>query len=258
MTTILRSDEGAVAVLTVSGPTNLNALDLTALAELETRLADVERDPSIRVVVLTGEGTKAFVAGADIKAMAPMGATAGRAFATAGQRVMLRMQRLPKPVIGAVNGFALGGGLELALACDFVWASENAKLGFPEVTIGVMPGFGGTQLATRLAGPGLARELIFTGRVLGAAEALSWRLVNRVLPQAELLPAVKELAAKIAANAPLGVAGAKECISAALDVALEDGCRLEATLFGAMFATEDQKAGMAAFLAKGKAAFVGR
>lgn len=258
MSEILRSDEGAVASLTVSGPANLNALDVATLARLDARLVEVERDPAIRVVVLTGEGQKAFVAGADIKAMAAMGATEARAFAAAGQAVMLRMQRLTKPVIGAVNGFALGGGMELALACDFVWASENAKLGFPEVTLGIMPGFGGTLFATRLCGPGRARELIFSGRILTAAEALEWRLVNRVVPQPELLPAVKELAAKIAANAPLGVAGAKQAISAASEVPLDDGCRLEAALFGSLFATADQKAGTAAFLQKSRATFEGR
>lgn len=258
MSTILRSDQGAVAVLTVSGPKNLNALDLPTLAELEGRLGEVERDAAIRAVVLTGEGQKAFVAGADIKAMAPMSATEGRAFATMGQRVMLTMQRLSKPVIGAVNGFALGGGLELALACDFIWASENAKLGFPEVTLGIMPGFGGTLNATRLCGPGRARELIFSGRILTAAEALEWRLVNRVLPQAELLPAVTELATKIASNAPLGVAGAKEAIATGVNGSLEDGLRLEAALFGSLFGTEDQRAGMAAFLEKQKVPFTGR
>jgi enoyl-CoA hydratase len=257
MSEILRSDEGAIATLTVSGPSNLNALDAATLARLDARLVELERDPAIRAVILTGDGPKAFVAGADIKEMAPMGATEGRAFAAAGQQVMLRMQRLSKPVIGAVNGFALGGGMELALACDFVWASENAKLGFPEVTLGIMPGFGGTLLATRLCGPGRARELILSGRILTAAEALEWRLVNRVLPQAELLPAVKELAGRIAANAPLGVAGAKQAISAATDVSLEDGCRLEASLFGSLFATSDQKAGMAAFIEKRKASFSG-
>ncbi|HSM92652.1 MAG TPA: enoyl-CoA hydratase-related protein [Anaeromyxobacteraceae bacterium] len=257
MSAILRSDDGAIALLTVSGPTNLNALDLPTLAELDARLAEVEGDAAIRSVILTGDGSKAFVAGADIKAMAPMGATEGRAFAAAGQRVMLRIQRLGKPVIAAVNGFALGGGMELALACDFIWASENARLGFPEVTLGIMPGFGGTQLATRLCGPGRARELIYAGRVLTAAEALEWRLVNRVLPQAELLPAVKELAGRIAANAPLGVAGAKQAIAAAFDGSLDDGCRLEAALFGSLFATADQKAGMAAFVEKRKPAFSG-
>jgi enoyl-CoA hydratase len=258
MSTILRHDAGAVAVLTVSGPTNLNALDLATLAALDARLVEVEADPAIRVVVLTGDGQKAFVAGADIKAMALMSATDARGFAAAGQRVMVRMQRLSKPVIGAVNGFALGGGLELALACDFAWASENAKVGFPEVTLGIMPGFGGTVQATRAAGPARARELIFSGRTLSAAEALEWRLVSRVLPQAELLPAVLELAAKIAANAPLAVAAAKETIASSLDAALEDGLRLEAAHFGRLFATEDQRAGMAAFTSKARAQFAGR
>ncbi|HSM93474.1 MAG TPA: enoyl-CoA hydratase-related protein [Anaeromyxobacteraceae bacterium] len=258
MSTILRADEAAVATLTVSRPANLNALDAATLADLDARLAELERDPAIRAVILTGDGPRAFVAGADIEAMAPMGATEARAFATAGHRVMLRLQRLPKPVIAAVNGFALGGGLELALACDLAWASESAKLGFPEVTLGVIPGFGGTQLAARVAGPARARELVYSGRLLTAAEALEWGLVNRVLPTAELLPAVKELAARIAANAPLAVAAAKEAISAALDVVLEDGLRLEAAHFGALFATADQKAGMEAFLAKAKPSFEGR
>jgi enoyl-CoA hydratase len=258
MGNVLREDREAVAVLTISRPAQLNALDAATLGDLDARLAELERDGSIRAVVVTGAGEKAFVAGADIKAMAAMSATEARAFAAAGQRVMLRLARLPKPAIAAVNGFALGGGLELALACDFAWASEGAKLGFPEVTLGVMPGFGGTQNATRRMGPARARELVLSGRLLSAAEALEWGLVNAVRPQAGLLPAVLEVAKRIAANAPLGVAAAKEALGAAMDVALDDGFRLEAALFGTLFATEDQRAGMAAFLEKGKARFTGR
>jgi len=258
MGNVLREDREAVAILTIDRPAQLNALDAATLADLDARLAELERDGSVRAVVVTGAGEKAFVAGADIKAMAAMGPAEARAFAATGQRVMLRLQRLPRPVIAAVNGFALGGGLELALACDFAWASENAKLGFPEVTLGVMPGFGGTQNAARRMGPARARELVLSGRVLTAAEAREWGLVNAVHPQAGLLPAVLEMAKRIAANAPLGVAAAKESIGAALDVALDDGFRFEAALFGTLFASEDQRAGMAAFLEKGKARFTGR
>lgn len=258
MGNVLREDREGIAILTVSRPAQLNALDVATLADLEARVAELERDGAIRAVVVTGAGEKAFVAGADIKAMATMGATEAKAFAATGQRTMLRLQRLPKPVIAAVNGFALGGGLELALACDFAWASDNAKLGFPEVTLGVMPGFGGTQNAARRIGPARARELVFSGRLLTAAEALAWGLVNAVLPQVELLPAVIELAKRIAGNAPLGVAAAKEAIGSGLDAALDDGFRLEAALFGTLFATEDQRAGMAAFLEKARARFQGR
>lgn len=258
MGNVLREDREAIAILTVDRQAQLNALDASTLAELDERLAELERDGSIRAVVLTGAGEKAFVAGADIKAMAAMGPAEARAFAAAGQRVLLRLQRLPKAVIAAVNGFALGGGLELALACDFAWASETAKLGFPEVTLGVMPGFGGTQNAARRMGPARARELVFSGRLLTAAEAREWGLVNAVQPQAALLPAVMEAAKRIAANAPLGVAAAKEAIGATQDVSLDDGFRLESALFGTLFATADQRAGMAAFLEKGKACFTGR
>jgi len=255
---LLSSTTDGVATLTVNRPQSLNALNSEVLAELECALYELELDAAVKVVVLTGAGEKAFVAGADIKEMAGMSAFEGHAFALKGQRVMLSIQNMRKPVIAAVNGFALGGGLELALACDFIYASEKAKVGFPEVTLGIMPGFGGTQNLARLIGPNKANELIFSGKMLDARKACAWGIVNEVYAPEELLPKTIETAAAIARVGSLGVAYAKDAIANGLDMAKEDGIRYEASLFGVLFATEDQREGMGAFVEKRKAEFKGK
>jgi enoyl-CoA hydratase len=247
-----------VALLTINSPRTLNALNSEVLGELECALYELNLGAAVKAVVLTGAGEKAFVAGADIKEMSAMNSMEGHRFGLKGQRVMLLIEKMTKPVIAAVNGYALGGGLELALACDFIYASTRAKVGFPEVTLGIMPGFGGTQNLPRLIGPNRANELIFTGRIIDAAKAAAWGIVNEVFPPEELLAKAKEAAALIAGMGTLGVAYAKDAIANGLNMTKEDGFRYEASLFGVLFATEDQKEGMGAFVEKRKAEFKGR
>ncbi|MGD0584283.1 MAG: enoyl-CoA hydratase-related protein [Oryzomonas sp.] len=249
---------GNVATLTVNRPRSLNALNSEVLGELECALYELNLDDGVKAVVLTGAGEKAFVAGADIREMAEMNAFQGHAFARKGQQVMLLMERMKKPVIAAVNGYALGGGLELALACDFIYASSKARVGFPEVTLGIMPGFGGTQNLARLIGPNRANEMIFTGRMLDADKACAWGIVNEVFPPEDLLAKAQETALAIAQVAPLGVSSAKDAIANGLNMVKEDGFRYEAALFGVLFATEDQREGMGAFVEKRQAAFKGK
>jgi enoyl-CoA hydratase len=212
----------------------------------------------VQAVVITGAGEKAFVAGADIKEMAAMTSYQGHQFALQGQRVMLLIEKMTKPVIAAVNGYALGGGLELALACDIIYASENAKVGFPEVSLGIIPGFGGTQNLSRLIGPNRAKELVFSGRIIPAQKALAWGIVNELCPQGELAERTMALAREIVKNGSLGVGYAKNAIVNGLNMTKEDGFRYESSLFGVLFATEDQKEGMGAFVEKRKARFQGR
>ena len=247
-----------LATLTVNRPQALNALNSEVLTELGCAFYELEYDPAVKVVIVTGAGEKAFVAGADIKEMAAMSSYEGHRFAVKGQHVMMAMEKMKTPVIAAVNGFALGGGLELALGCDFIYASEKAKLGFPEVTLGIMPGFGGTQNLSRLIGPNRANELVFTGRMITAEKALVWGVVNEVFAPEELLAKAKETAAVIAGVGPLGVAYAKDAIANGLNMTKEDGFRYEASLFGVLFATADQKEGMGAFVEKRKTAFTGK
>lgn len=248
----------AVALLTINSPRTLNALNSELLGELECALYELNLDPAVKAVVLTGAGEKAFVAGADIKEMLAMNSHEGHKFGLKGQRVMMLIEKMTKPVIAAVNGFALGGGLELALACDFIYASEKAKLGFPEVTLGIMPGFGGTQNLSRLIGPNRANELIFTGKMITADKALAWGIVNEVCAHDELLAKAQGIAALIAGVGTVGVAYAKDAIANGLNMTKEDGFRYEAALFGVLFATEDQKEGMGAFVEKRKAEFKGK
>jgi enoyl-CoA hydratase len=247
-----------IATLTINRPESLNSLNTGVLDELKHAMCRLETDVDVRVVVLTGAGDKAFAAGADIREMAGMTNMEGHAFAVKGQSVMLAVRRMKKPVIAAVNGYALGGGLELAMACDFIYASEKAKFGLPEVTLGIMPGFGGTWSLVRLVGPNKASELIFSGKIIDANKACEWGIVNEVFPAGDLLPKARETAAAIAAACPLGVGYARDAISSGADMAREDGFRYEASLFGLLFATEDRKEGMAAFLGKRKADFKGK
>jgi enoyl-CoA hydratase len=252
---LLVEDRDGVAVLTVNRPESLNALDAAVLAELEEALRALEADPKTRAIVLTGAGEKAFVAGADIAAMGRMSAREAHAFSRAGQRVMISLQRMRKPVVAAVNGYALGGGLELALACDFVYAAETAKFGAREVALGLIPGFGGTQHLARLVGPNRARELVFTAKVFSAQEAKAWGIVNEVFPAGEVLTGALETARQICACSLAAVAAAKDAIASGLDMAREDGLRFEAALFGALFGGEDPREGISAFLEKRKPTF---
>jgi len=255
---LLIENTDGVAVLTINRPGALNALNSEVLTELGCALYELEYDPSVRVVIITGAGEKAFVAGADIREMAEMNAYEGHQFGRKGQQVMMALEKMKKPVIAAVNGFALGGGLELALGCDFIYASAKAKLGFPEVTLGIMPGFGGPQNLARLIGPNKAKELIFTGRIITADKALAWGVVNEVFPPGELLAKAKETAAAIAGVGTLGVAYAKDAIGNGLNMTKENGFRYEAALFGVLFATADQREGMGAFVEKRKAEFTNK
>lgn len=245
----------AVAVLTLDRPATLNALDRGLLEGLAQTFQEL--DGEVRAVVLTGAG-KAFVAGADIRAMAEMTPAEALAFSRFGQGVFDRIAAHPCPVIAAINGFALGGGCELALACDLRIGSDRAKLGLPEVGLGVVPGFGGTQRLARLVGPGAAKRLLFTGEVLGAEAALALGLLDEVVPAEDLLAHGLDLATRMAGKGPLAVARCKALVDAGLGAGLAEGQQLEAEGFAALFGTEDQREGMAAFLAKRPAAFRGR
>jgi enoyl-CoA hydratase len=244
--------------LTINRPESLNALNSTVLGELASTLKQLDQDETVKVVVITGAGEKAFVAGGDIKEMAEMTPLQAQAFVRKGQRLARIIADMPKPVIAMVNGYALGGGLEMALACDFIYASENARLGLPEVTLGVIPGFGGTQNLPRLIGPNRAREMIFTGKPLTAQQAKEWGIVNAVFPLQELKGKVNEIAQTIARNGSLAIASAKDLVANGMNMSKADGFRYENTLFGMLFSTEDQKEGMQAFIAKRKAEFKGK
>jgi enoyl-CoA hydratase len=250
--------DGPVVTLTLCRPEALNALNSQTLIELGQALSSIgaEVTEGVRAVILTGEG-KAFVAGADISELVGLSRTQAEYFSRRGQAVFAALEALPVPVIAAVNGFALGGGCELALACDFIYAGERAKFGQPEVNLGVIPGFGGTQRLTRLVGRAAASELIYSGRIIGAQEALRLGLVARVVPQDELLDAAMATALEIASKAPLAIAAAKILLMDGADMALERANSMEATAFGAVFATEDQTEGMQAFLEKRKPNFKG-
>jgi enoyl-CoA hydratase len=249
---------GAVATVTIQRPDKLNALNARVVADLTqafTALA-ASADP-VRAAVLTGAG-KAFVAGADIAEMATLSTMEAKRFADAGNALGALLEALPFPVIAAVNGFALGGGCELALACDFIYAAEGAKLGQPEVNLCIIPGFGGTQRLLRRVGAARARELVYTGDMITAEQALVIGLVNAVHPAAELLPRAREAALKIASRAPLAVAAAKRVMLRGEALDLPAACELEAQAFAALFGSEDQRAGMKAFVEKAKASFTGR
>jgi len=257
MPTVLVERKGAVAVLTLNRPDKLNALNEELLTALEQALADLDRDAGVRAAILTGAGEKAFAAGADIAAMRGMSAATAMAFADLGHRVGRRLEIAHFPVIGAVNGFALGGGCELALACDFLYASEKAKLGQPEVNLGVIPGFGGTQRLARRVGIARAREMCMTGDMIGAEEALRIGLVNAVVPPAELLAKAHAAAEKIASKGPLAIAQCKRVLLRGEGVPLSVANELEIQGFSGLFGSADQREGMAAFLEKRAASFKG-
>jgi len=247
--------EGPIAQITIDRPKALNALNFETLQELLHCCGRLEKAREVRAVILTGGGEKAFVAGADISHMRDLDVLAAADFAGLGHQVMAAVENLPQPVIAAVNGFALGGGCELALSCDIRIAAENAKFGQPEVNLGVIPGFGGTQRLPRLVGKGMACELLYTGDIIGAAEALRIGLVNRVVPPDQLLPVCREIAGKIAAKGPLAIRLCKQTVNTGMQMDLVRANSYEAVQFGQCFASEDQKEGMRAFLEKRPAAF---
>jgi enoyl-CoA hydratase len=256
---LLIERHGAVATLTLNRPAVLNALNAALLARLANTLDELAADPALRAVILTGAGERAFAAGADIAELAQLdGAVAGERKARAGQRVTQLLEALPVPVIAAVNGFALGGGCELALACDIRVASENAKFGQPEVNLGIPPGYGGTQRTTRLLGSGAALYLCLTGETIDAAEALRIGLVQRVVPLAGLPAEARRIADLIATKGPLAVTAAKRAIRDGAALPLSEGLALEALHFGALIGTSDFREGTRAFLEKRKPAFEGR
>jgi len=254
---LLLAREGAVALLTINRPQVLNALNVRTLEELGEAIAELGADGDVRAVVITGAGEKAFAAGADITELAAMTPPAAQAHARRGQQVFAAIENLGKPVIAAINGFALGGGCELAMACTLRLAATNARLGQPEVNLGLLPGFGGTQRLTRLAGRGVALEMLLTGRHVTADEAERIGLVHRVVPPADLLTAARALAGELASKAPVAMRFIIDAVHGGQDVSLEQGTVLEASLFGLVFATADMREGTRAFLEKRKPSFRG-
>jgi enoyl-CoA hydratase len=247
-----------IARITFNRPHVLNALNRKTMEELGDCLKKVRADDEIRVLILTGAGEKAFIAGADINELSQQTPVNGREFTLYGQEIIHRLETLGKPAIAAINGFALGGGCELALACTLRVASRNAKLGQPEVKLGIMPGYGGSQRLPRLCGKGVAHELILTGEMISAEEALRVGLVNRVVDSGELLATAEAIAKKIIANAPLAVKYAMEAVERGMEMPQEEGLYLEATLFGLCCATQDMREGTRAFLEKRPPKFEGR
>ena len=250
--------DAGVAILTVNRPEAMNALDLAHAQELHSRLAELAGEDDARVVVLTGAGDKAFIAGADIKYMQGLGVLEGRRYAELGHACGTLLETMPKPTIAAINGYALGGGCELALACDLRVASSTANLGQPEINLGIMPGWGGAIRLARTTTLGYAKELIFTGRTVDAAEALEHGLVNAVHEPGALMAEVRALCATLVAKSPLALAYAKEATNLALQGGHEANLATEARLFAMLFSSEDQKEGMAAFVEKREPRFTGR
>jgi enoyl-CoA hydratase len=253
-----RDDRGPVAVLVLNRPEALNALSLEMLDDLDAHLDTIERDSELRAIVIIGGGEKAFTAGADIRHMQNATALEARAYAQRGHQLTTRLETFPKPVIAAVNGYALGGGCELALACDIRIASDTARFGLPEVNLGILPGWGGTQRLARATSAGFAKELIFTGRQVKAEEARAAGLVNDVVPLAELLDRAVALGELIASKPPWAIAAAKEVVNLALEGDLQGHLRRELDAFALAFTTEDQREGMAAFFEKRQPNFIGR
>jgi enoyl-CoA hydratase len=250
--------ESGIALITINRPEKRNALSCGVVEELDQAADAVAKDSAIRAAILTGAGEKAFVAGADINELAALSAVEARNYALRGQQVFRKLETLGKPVVAAVNGYALGGGLELAMACTVRFASENASLGQPEVKLGIIPGYGGTQRLPRLVGRGRALELLLSGEAVTAAEAWRIGLVNAVTPQAELLNYSRAWLAKALANAPLALGLVLEAVDVGLNSSLDDGLRFEAAAFGVSAATEDRREGTRAFLEKRRAVFAGK
>jgi enoyl-CoA hydratase len=250
--------EGSIALLTIDRPEAMNALDVETLGALRDRLLELKDDKDVRVVILTGAGEKAFAAGADIKYMSGLDADGGLEWGNLGHEVGRLLETAPQATIAAINGFALGGGCELALACDIRYASSTAKLGQPEINLGIIPGWGGTQRLARATTLGFAKELVLTGRLVGATEAERRGLVNAVYEPAELLETVMKTARLIASKSPLALAAAKRCLNDALQGAHDGNLEHEAESFGRLFVTEDTKEGLTAFVEKRTPSFTGR
>jgi enoyl-CoA hydratase len=253
--TITSSSSGRIATITINRPDKLNALNAETKAELKALFTEIKNDNAVDVVVLTGAGEKSFVAGTDIKELTVLNATTGKEFSSKGQEVFDLIENLGKPVIAAVNGYALGGGCELALACHIRIASENAKFGQPEVNLGIIPGYGGTQRLARLVGRGRAMELILTGNQIDAQEALRIGLVNKVVPQTDLLSTATAMAQLIASKGQVAIRMALKAVNMTEETTLSDGQQLEASLFGVCCDTADFKEGTSAFLEKRKPLF---
>jgi enoyl-CoA hydratase len=246
-----------IATITFNRPKALNALNSALLAEFSQALDDIAADDNIRILILTGAGDKSFVAGADISELATFDSLKAKAFAARGHRIINKLQQLPIVVIAAVNGFALGGGTEIAIACDFIYASENAKFGQPEINLGVIPGFGGTQRLPRLIGTHMAKELIFTGKMISAEEALQLGLANKVVPPDSLMKEVTKTARAVASKGKASLRAAKQAINNGMNVDLASGCHIEIDAFSLCYASPDAKEGTSAFLEKRKAEFKG-
>jgi len=255
---ILFEKKNSIAYITVNRPKVLNALNMATMEELRAAFHDIKNDTSVRVVIFTGAGEKAFIAGADIGELAKHDAVSGKEYTHRGQSVLNLIENLGKPVIACINGFALGGGCEIAMACTMRLASETAKLGQPEVKLGIIPGYGGTQRLPRLVGKGIAMQLVLTGEIITAQEAHRVGLVNEVVAPAELIPRAEAIAQKIIANAPLAVQYAMEAVNKGMEMNLAEGLYLEATLFGVCCATVDNKDGTTAFLEKRQVQFKGK
>ena len=248
---------GPIATITINRPKALNALNTEVLNELCHAVDAIGANEAIRALILTGSGEKAFVAGADITELAELNALSAKQFVANGHKTMAALQNLSIPVIAAVNGFALGGGLELALSCDFIYASENAKFGLPEITLGLIPGFGGTQRLARLIGKNRAKEMIFTGKMIAAEEAAQMGFVNRVMPAEELMAFAQKTAAAMGSKGKVSLNMAKQIINQGLDVDLATGCKMEIDAFALCVASEDAQEGTRAFLEKRKPDFKG-
>ena len=255
---LLIRDDAAVRTIAVNRPDKLNALNAATLDALDAAFADAAADAAVRVVVLTGAGPKSFVAGADIAEMNGLTPAQGRDFSLRGTRMMRRVEKLPKPVIAMVNGFAFGGGLELAMCCHLRIAADTAKVGQPEINLGLIPGFGGTQRLLRLCGRAATLELCLTGAPITAERALQLGIVNRVVPAADLESETIQLAAQLAASAPLALRGMLDCVNVGGECGIEEGLEYESVHFGLTFASDDMREGTSAFLEKRKPVFVGR
>jgi enoyl-CoA hydratase len=256
---VLVDREDKIAVVTINRPDKFNALNEDVVADIGAAMDELAADDEVRAIVLTGAGEKAFISGADIGLLQSLKTPeAAAAHSRLGQAVMLKIENLPKPVIVAINGYALGGGLELAMACDIRLAADTAKMGQPEIGLGLSPGYGGTQRLPRLVGKGMAKLMILSGDMIDAEEALRVGLVQRVVPGAELLTEAKALASKLAGKAPLSMAACKRSINIGLETDLERGLAIEALEFGGLAATEDYQEGTAAFLEKRKPVFKGK
>ncbi|MGB3399898.1 MAG: enoyl-CoA hydratase-related protein [Candidatus Deferrimicrobiaceae bacterium] len=247
-----------IATITINRPKSLNALNRATMQELSAALEEIAGGRDVGVVLLTGAGEKAFVAGADISELRDFTPLQVLEFSRFGHEVLGKIERLPQPVIGVINGFALGGGCELAMACDILLAADTARFGQPEVNLGIIPGYGGTQRLPRLVGRNIAKEIVLTGEMISAQRAYEIGLVNRVVPQAGLMETAREIARKILEKAPVALRTAKSVMNRGIDLDLESACALEANAFAVMFSTGDGAEGMTAFLEKRKPAFQGR